>query len=265
MVPPPTMHDSFRIATWNVNSIRVRLPHLLRWLGETSPDVVLLQELKCTEEQFPYLDLEAAGYHAVCVGQKSYNGVAILSRQPINVTERALPDDPSDTQARYLEAEIAGLRIASLYLPNGNPAPGDKYAYKLAWMRRLYRHARTLLQQGGPIILGGDFNVCPTDHDVYDPSGWRDDALCRSETRQAFRSLLHLGYWDALRLLHPDETLYSFWDYQAGAWPKNNGLRIDHFLVSSAAVDRLAGCAVDRSPRGWEQPSDHTPVILTLT
>lgn len=254
-----------RFATWNVNSIRVRLPHLLRWLADTAPDVVLLQELKCTEDQFPRLDLDAAGYHCACLGQKTYNGVAILSRLPLTITRQGLPGDDDDTQARYLEADIAGVRVASLYLPNGNPAPGDKYTYKLAWMDRLYTHAHTLLQQDRPVILGGDYNVCPTDADVYDPAGWQDDALCRKETRRKFRSLLNLGYWDALRTHCPDETqLYSFWDYQAGAWPKNNGLRIDHFLISAAAVDSLADCAVDRTPRGWDQPSDHTPVILTL-
>ncbi|HLW28385.1 MAG TPA: exodeoxyribonuclease III [Kiloniellales bacterium] len=254
-----------KIASWNVNSIKVRLPNLLQWLDEFSPDIVMLQETKCVEDAFPRLELEAAGYHCAVVGQKAYNGVALLSRQPIEEVLTVLPGDPEDQQARYLEATIGDLRVASIYLPNGNPAPGEKFNYKLAWMERLQARARELLSLEQPIVLGGDWNVIPEPVDCHDPDAWRDDALFRPESRAAFRTILHLGYTDAYRALNPDTThAYTFWDYQAGAWQRDNGIRIDHLLLSPQAADRLAEAGIDREPRGRERASDHTPVWCRL-
>lgn len=253
-----------RIATWNVNSVRARLPNVLDWLRAESPDIVLLQEIKCQDDDFPALEIQSCGYSSVVCGQKSYNGVAILSRHPIGDIRRALPGDESDAQARYVEASILGLRVASIYLPNGNPAPGDKYDYKLAWMRRLLSHAGHLLQTEQPLVLAGDYNVCPTDDDVYDPVNWRDDALCRPESRALFRALLNLGLTEAFRALHPEKGRYTFWDYQAGAWQRDEGLRIDHLLLSPQAADRLLACEIDRRPRGRDKASDHTPIWVEL-
>lgn len=257
-----------RIATWNVNSIKARLPNVLEWLAEAKPDVVLLQEIKCQDEGFPVLEIEAAGYQAAVHGQKSYNGVAILSKHPMEDVIRGLPEPTphgeGDVQSRYIEATIQGMRIASLYLPNGNPAPGEKFDYKLRWMRRLVDHARHLLESGRPVVLGGDYNICPTDADVYDPAGWKDDALCRPESRALFRELCHLGLTEAFRALHPEPGRYTFWDYQAGAWPRDNGLRIDHLLLSPQAADRLISCEIDKGPRGREKASDHTPIWVEL-
>lgn len=253
-----------RIVTWNVNSVRSRLGNITGWLAETNPDVVLFQEIKCETGLFPAAAFADLGYQAAVVGQKAYNGVALLSRHPIeNVIER-LPGEPEDEQARYVEATVQGVRIASLYLPNGNPSPGDKYDYKLRWMTRLRTHAQTLLESEMPVVLGGDYNVIPAPRDVYDPAGWITDALFRPETRAAFRAVLNLGYTEAYRALHDDDHAYTFWDYQAGCWPRDKGLRIDHFLLSPQAADRLAGCTIDRGPRGQEKASDHTPVILDL-
>lgn len=254
-----------KIATWNVNSVKARLPNVLEWLGQANPDVVLLQEIKCQDEGFPALEFESLGWRTAIHGQKSYNGVAILSRRPITELVRGLPEGDGDDQARYIEATIDGLRVASLYLPNGNPAPGEKFDYKLRWMRRLIRHAKALLDTGRPFVLGGDYNVCPTDLDVYDPPAWRDDALCRPESRALYRELMHLGLTDAFRALHPDEPgRYSFWDYQAGAWQRDLGLRIDHLLLSPQAADRLAEAGIDKGPRGREKASDHTPAWVRL-
>jgi len=254
-----------RIATWNVNSVKARLPNILAWLDAARPDVALLQEIKCETEAFPRLEFEAAGYKVYAKGQKSYNGVAILSRHPATDIRDALPDDPDDAQARYIEATIQGLRVASLYLPNGNPVDGEKFPYKLAWMRRLADHAAALLRLETPVVLGGDFNVIPTAEDVYDPEGWAQDALFHPRTRAAFRALLFTGYTEAFRALHPrKQHAYTFWDYQAGAWQRDNGLRIDHFLLSPEAVDRLSGCVIDRTPRGADKASDHTPVVATF-
>ncbi|MBX9635467.1 MAG: exodeoxyribonuclease III [Magnetospirillum sp.] len=258
-----------RIASWNVNSVRARLPNVLDWLKQASPDVVLLQEIKCQDDDFPLLEIEAAGYHAAIHGQKSYNGVAILSKHPITDIVRGLPepdtlDGDPDEQARYLEASVAGFRVASIYLPNGNPAPGDKFDYKLRWMRRLIAHAKTLLSSEQPVVLAGDYNVCPTDDDVYDPANWSQDALCRPESRALFRELCHLGLIEAFRSLHPEAGRYTFWDYQAGAWPRDNGLRIDHLLLSPQAADRLIACDIDKGPRGREKASDHTPIWVEL-
>jgi len=255
-----------RIATWNVNSINARLPNVLEWLGCNRPDVLLLQEIKCQDENFPSMDLKAAGYDSAVHGQKSYNGVAILSRQPMTDIRTGLPGDDADTQARWIEASIDDIRVASLYLPNGNPAPGDKFDYKLAWMDRLIAHSKDLLYTEKPVVLAGDYNVCPTDDDVYDPAGWQNDALCRPESRTRFRRLLNLGYTEAYRARHPAaKHAWTFWDYQAGAWPRDLGLRIDHLLLSPEAADRLGECGIDRDPRGKDKASDHTPIWITLS
>lgn len=253
-----------KIATWNVNSIKARLPHLLEWLAAATPDVVLLQETKVADDRFPAMEIAGAGYrHAAC-GQKTYNGVAILSKTPIEVTATALPGDAADPQARYVEGRTAGVRVASVYLPNGNPVDSDKFAYKLAWMARLHRHARGLLASEEAFVLGGDYNVAPEDADVFDPRAWADDALCRPESRAAFRRLLHLGLTDAFRAVNREAGRYTWWDYRAGAWQRDQGLRIDHLLLSPQAADRLDGAGIDRTPRGWEKASDHTPVWCTL-
>ncbi len=253
-----------KIVTWNVNSIKSRLPHVSAYLKDVSPDVLLLQELKCTEDAFPRPELEDAGYNIALVGQKTYNGVAILEKHPIEIEQRSLPGDPGDEQARYIEAIVGRVRVASMYLPNGNPIDTEKFSYKLAWMDRLIDHVRTLLAYEELLVLGGDYNVCPTDDDVYDPDAFANDALCHPETRARFRALCHLGLTDALRALHPQLGLYTFWDYQAGCWNKDLGLRIDHLLLSPQAADRLIASGVDKGPRGKEKPSDHTPVWCEL-
>lgn len=253
-----------KIVTWNVNSIKSRLPHVMAFLQETSPDVLLLQELKTTEDNFPRNELEDLGFNLAIVGQKTYNGVAIVSKLPIEVEQRALPGDPSDEQARYVEAIVGTVRVASIYLPNGNPIDSEKFLYKVQWMDRLLAHARTLLAYEEVCVLGGDFNVCPTDDDVYDPEGFAADALCHPDSRARFRMLCHLGYTDAIRVHHPQLGVYSFWDYQAGCWNKDQGLRIDHFLLSPQAADRLIASGIDKGPRGKEKPSDHTPVWCEL-
>lgn len=254
-----------RIATWNVNSVRARLANVLDWLSSFQPDILLLQEIKCQDGDFPLLEIESAGYHAQIHGQKSYNGVAILSKRPATQVIRGLPGDEADAQARYIEASFDDLQVASLYLPNGNPAPGEKFDYKLAWMHRLVAHARTLLRDDRPLVLGGDYNICPTDDDVYDPPNWQQDALCRPESRSLFRQLVNLGLTEAFRALHDDKGRYSFWDYQAGAWQKDHGLRIDHLLLSPQAADRLVACDIDKAPRGKDKASDHTPVWIELS
>ncbi len=253
-----------KIATWNVNSIKARIEAVVAWLKSASPDIVLLQELKCLEADFPRLELEALGYQSAAVGQKSYNGVAVLSKRPIEVTLSRLPGDESDEQARYLEAVTAGLRVASIYLPNGNPPDGEKYAYKLAWMERLQRHARDLLATETAVVLGGDYNAIPAALDCYDPAAWAGDALYKIETRQRFRGLVNQGWTEAFRALHPHVRSYSFWDYQGGAWQNDLGIRIDHLLLSPQAADRLEDCRIDREPRGRKKASDHTPVICEL-
>lgn len=258
-----------RVASWNVNSVRLRLPALLAYLAEVSPDALCLQELKCVDEAFPRAEIEAAGYNVLTHGQKTFNGVAILSKHPLEETQRGLPGDKSDAQARYLEAIIpdgAGsiVRIASIYLPNGNPVDTEKYPYKLAWMARLTAHARRLLALEEKLVLAGDYNVIPEPRDVYDPDGWREDALFRLPTRDAFRQLLALGLTDALRATTDEAGLYTFWDYQAGAWQRNKGLRIDHLLLSPQAADRLQSVAIDKGLRAGEKPSDHVPIRLDL-
>ncbi|MDE2229711.1 MAG: exodeoxyribonuclease III [Alphaproteobacteria bacterium] len=253
-----------KLASWNVNSVKARLGHLLDWLKAAQPDIVCLQEIKCTEVDFPRLEIKGLGYDAVVVGQKSYNGVAILSREPASDVVGALPGDGKDDHARYVEATVGGLRVASVYLPNGNPAPGEKFAYKLAWMKRLDAHARNLLDRELPFALAGDFNVAPADDDVYDPAGWKDDALCRPESRTRFRALLNLGITDAFRALHGEGERYTYWDYMQRRFETDEGLRIDHILLSPQATDRLIACDIDKSPRSRDKPSDHTPIWCEL-
>jgi exodeoxyribonuclease-3 len=254
-----------RIATYNVNGINGRLGNLLGWLDETAPEVVCLQELKAPDEKFPAAALRAAGYGAVWHGQKSWNGVAILARgtEP-EETRRGLPGDPGDTHSRYVEAAVGGLIVGCLYLPNGNPAPGPKFDYKLRWFERLTDYAQSLLDSGAPVVLAGDFNVMPTELDVYAPERWVDDALFRPEVRVAYRRLAEQGWTDALRALHPGERIYTFWKYFRNAFARDAGLRIDHLLLSPAVAGRLVAAGVDREVRGRETSSDHAPVWIEL-
>jgi len=254
-----------RIATYNVNSINSRLPVLLRWLASTQPDVVCLQELKAPQEKFPQAALEMAGYHALWHGQKSWNGVAILSRgvTPVEL-QRGLAGDPEDLHSRYLEASVGKLQIGCLYLPNGNPAPGPKFDYKLRWFERFILRATELIASGSPVVLAGDYNVIPTEQDVYKPERWVDDALFRPETRGAYARLLSQGWTDCLRQLHPHERLYTFWDYFRNSYTRDAGLRIDHLLISPVLRDALRAAGVDRDVRGWEKTSDHAPVWIEL-
>lgn len=255
-----------KIATYNVNGVNGRLPVLLRWLAETAPDVVCLQELKAPQEKFPELAINDAGYKAIWHGQKSWNGVAILSRNgDIQESRRALPGDPEDLHSRYIEAMVNGVMIGCLYLPNGNPAPGPKFDYKLQWFDRLAAHALDLLNQEIPVVLCGDYNVMPTEQDVYKPERWLDDALFRPETRAAFHNLLTQGWTDAIRKLYPTEKIYTFYDYFRNAYGRDAGLRIDHFLLSPKLKDRLKAAGVDHHVRGWEKTSDHCPVWIELT
>ena len=255
-----------KIATYNVNGINGRLPVLLRWLNESHPDIVCLQELKAPQEKFPEKAIQDAGYNAIWQGQKSWNGVAILSRnaQPQEI-RRALPGDPEDIHSRYIEATVDGLLIGCLYLPNGNPAPGPKFDYKLAWFERLTKHAAELFASDQPVVLTGDYNVMPTELDVYKPERWVNDALFRPETRAAFKTLVEQGWTDAIRKLYPDEIIYTFWDYFRNAYERNAGLRIDHFLLSPKLNKRLIAAGVDRNVRGWEKSSDHAPVWIELS
>ncbi|MEO5586619.1 MAG: exodeoxyribonuclease III [Novosphingobium sp.] len=254
-----------KIATYNVNGVNGRLPVLLRWLAESQPDVVCLHELKAPNEKFPAQAIRELGYEAIWQGQKSWNGVAILSRMgEIHETRRGLPGEPDDLHSRYVEAAVGGIIIAGLYLPNGNPRPGPKFDYKLRWFDRLIDHAAGLMESGLPIMLAGDFNVMPTDLDVYKPERWRDDALFAPEVRDAYFRLLGQGWTDALRARHPDEVIYTFWDYFRNAYGRNAGLRIDHVLLSPPLRDRLTDAQVDSHVRGWEKTSDHAPVWVEL-
>jgi len=252
------------VVTYNVNSINSRLGALLQYLEERQPDVVCLQELKAPQDKFPEQAIRDAGYHALWHGQKSWNGVAIVTREPAQEVQRGLPGDESDEQSRYIEAVYQGVLVAGLYLPNGNPAPGPKYDYKLAWMERLRLRAAELLAQGIPAVLAGDFNVIPTERDVYKPERWVDDALFRPETRAAFERLLAQGWTDALRTRHPDETIYTFWDYFRNAFGRDAGIRIDHLLLSPALAPALKDAGVDKFVRGRDKPSDHAPTWVEL-
>ncbi len=256
-----------RLATWNVNSVNARLETVLKWFEQAQPDVACLQEIKCVDEKFPAEAFERLGYNLAIHGQKTYNGVALLSKTPLEDVRRGLPGDEADDQARYVEAVVSGprpIRVASIYLPNGNPIGTEKFAYKLAWMDRLNAHARALLAFEEPLALMGDYNVIPESADVEKPADWAGDALFQPESRAAFRALKWLGLTDAYMQMDGAPGGYTFWDYQAGAWPRNNGIRIDHALLSPQAADVLRGCAIHRDVRGWDKPSDHVPVVIEL-
>ncbi len=257
-----------KIASWNVNSIKVRLDHVLAWIGEAKPDVLCLQEIKTVDEKFPAEAFEDAGYNVAVHGQKTYNGVAILSKSPLEDVTRGLPGDDDDEQARYLEAVIPAkngiVRVASIYLPNGNPVDSPKYPYKLAWMDRLYERAKELLSYEEAFVLAGDYNVIPTADDVYDPKAWEGDALFLPSSRAQLNKLINLGLTDAFRARCATPHRYTFWDYQRGAWAKDHGIRIDHLLLSPQAADRLENCDIDAHTRGWEKPSDHVPIWCEL-
>jgi len=254
-----------RIVTYNVNGITARLPNLLRWLDESAPDVVCLQELKAPQEKFPELAIRAAGYGVIWHGQKSWNGVAILARgrEPVEI-RRALPGDPEDVHSRYLEARVDQTIVGCLYLPNGNPAPGPRFDYKLRWLERLTRHAAELVASNAPVVLAGDYNVIPTERDVYKPERWVDDALFRVEVREAYAQLLRQGWTDAIRALHPEAQIYTFWDYFRNAYQRDAGLRIDHLLLNPRLSPRLEQAGVDRNVRGWEKASDHAPTWVNV-
>ena len=255
-----------KIATFNINGVNTRLDNLLAWLAESQPDVACLQELKATDAQFPAAAIAAAGYQAVWLGEHRWNGVAILSRRgdPV-VTRRALPGDPGDSQSRYLEAAVNGVLIGCLYQPNGNPRPGPKFDYKLAWAERLNAHAATLVETGAPVVLAGDYNVVPTDADIYNTRSWKKDALLQPESRAAFASLLAQGWTDALDERHPKDPQWTFWSYFRESWARDAGLRIDHLLLNGPAAERLTDAGVDRAVRGGDHASDHAPVWIELT
>jgi exodeoxyribonuclease-3 len=257
-----------KIASFNINGIKARLPALLDWLAEAQPDVAVLQEIKSTDETFPRGEIEDSGYNVETHGQKSFNGVALLSKLPLEDVTRGLPGDDSDEQARWIEATVAGdagtVRVCGLYLPNGNPAPGPKYDYKLGWMERLQNRAQALLDAEECALMLGDYNVIPQPRDCHDPTLWATDALFLPDTRAAYQRIVNLGFTDALRATDPRPGTYTFWDYQAGAWPKDNGIRIDHVLMTPQAADHLQECGIDRHVRGREKPSDHVPIWVTL-
>lgn len=256
------------IATWNVNSVRTRLEHILRFLDIWKPDIVCLQELKCQTDDFPDMDIRAAGYQSLVLGQKSYNGVAILCRKTPEIVSYGLPGEETDEQARFIEAVFHGknqkFHVASLYLPNGNPVNSDKYEYKLRWMERLRQHACALFKNETAFILAGDYNVIPTEADAANPEQWIQDALYLQPTREKYRQILNSGLQDILRLVRPEPEIYTFWDYQAGAWQRNNGIRIDHFLTSPRMTDTLQNAFVFKDTRDWEKPSDHVPVLASF-
>jgi exodeoxyribonuclease-3 len=257
-----------KIASFNINGITARLPNLLDWLRESAPDVVLLQETKKQDHDFPREEIEALGYNIALHGQKSFNGVAILSRRPIEDVVRGLPGDEGDEQARWIEGTVTGergtVRLCCLYLPNGNPAPGPKYDFKLAWMERLKARAEALLAAEEPALMAGDWNIIPQEDDAHEPEMWRDDALFLPPSRASYRRILNLGFTEAFRAVDQAPLNYTFWDFQAGAWAKNNGIRIDHFLLTPQAADRLRDCRIDRYMRGRERPSDHVPIWVDL-
>jgi exodeoxyribonuclease-3 len=257
-----------RVATWNINSIRQRIEPLTAWLAERTPDIVCLQETKCVDEAFPREPFEALGYNVAVHGQKTFNGVAILSKFKFDDVVPGLPGDPTDDHARFIEATVSTargvVRVASIYLPNGNPPNTEKYTYKIKWMDRLFNYAHERLQLEEPLVLAGDYNVIPAAVDVHNPAVWMSDALFLPQTREKFRTLAHLGLTDAVRATSDEPGLYTFWDYQAGAWQKNWGIRIDHLMLSPQAADRLTGVGIDKHVRAWEKPSDHVPVWIDL-
>lgn len=256
-----------KVASYNINGVRARLPRVLQWLDESRPDVAMLQEIKCVDEQFPRQEFEDRGYSVEIHGQKSFNGVAILSKPPLEDVQKGLPGDDGDTQARWLEATVLGdvpVRVCCLYLPNGNPAPGPKYDYKLAWMERLRNRAGDILAMEEASLLAGDFNVIPQAEDAETPEAWEQDALYLYETRRAWRRIVNLGFTDALRARSQQPSTYTFWDFQRGAWERNDGVRIDHILLTPQCADLLTDCQIDRHVRGWERPSDHVPIWAEL-
>lgn len=256
-----------KIASYNINGIRARLPRVLDWMDECSPDVVLLQEIKCADDKFPRSEIEDRGYFVETHGEKQRNGVAILSRLPLEDLKRGLPGDPDDSQARWIEALVIGtvpVRVCCLYLPNGNPAPGPKYSYKLAWMNRLQQRAGELIALEEATLLAGDYNVIPQPEDAMSPEDWEDDALYLYETRESWRRIVNLGYTDAFRARVHSPLNYTFWDFQRGAWERNDGIRIDHFLLTPQCADLLKDCRIDHHVRGWEKPSDHVPILVEL-
>lgn len=257
-----------KVATWNINGVRARIGNMLHWLRESSPDIVCLQEIKTVDEQFPRAEVEALGYNVETHGQKGFNGVALLSKLPFDEVTRGLPGDETDEQARFIEGVFStskgALRVASLYLPNGNPVGTEKFPYKLAWMARLERWARDRLDLEEPLVLAGDYNVIPEPIDARRPEDWVNDALFQPETRQAFRRLGNLGFTEAIRSVTDAPDTYTFWDYQAGAWQKNNGIRIDHLMLSPEAADHLSSASIEKHVRAWEKPSDHVPVAIEL-
>lgn len=251
-----------KITSWNVNSLKARREHVEKYLAESGTDVLMVQELK--GEEFPHDDFKALGWETAAKGQKAYNGVAVFSKTPIEVIHDALPGDDTDEQARYIEFETNGLRLINIYLPNGNPIDTEKFPYKLGWMERLYERLKALREDDIAFAIGGDFNVIPQDKDCWDPKAWAGDALAQPESRAAFRKLINLGLYEAFRALHNASGQYTFWDYQAGRWQKNQGIRIDHFLLSPEIADRLQSCSIDKDPRGWDKPSDHTPISIEI-
>jgi len=257
-----------RITSWNINSLKARRPHVDAYLKDPAPDVLMVQELKGLD--FPHDEFKALGYHTAAVTQKTYNGVAIFSKTPIETLLEKLPGDDSDEQARYIEFETNGVRLINVYCPNGNPVFNDdgtfheKYTYKLAWMKRLQNRLQHLLQENIPFAIGGDFNVIPEAKDCHNANAWKEDALHRIETLKTYRTLINLGLTEAFRAFNNQDEQYTFWDYQRGAWQKNDGIRIDHFLLSPHLADRLQNCTIDKTPRGWDRPSDHTPISITL-
>ena len=258
-----------KIVTWNINGVRARLGNFTHWLRESSPDIACLQEIKCADDQFPRAEVEALGYNVETLGQKGFNGVAILSKLPFDEVHRGLPGDDGDEQARFIEGVFSTksgtLRVASIYLPNGNPLGSEKFPYKLSWMSRLERWATERLGLEEPLVLAGDYNVIPEPVDARFPENWVNDALFQLETRQAFRRIENLGFADAVRSLTDAASIYTFWDYQAGAWQKNNGIRIDHLMLSPEAANHLASGSIDKHVRAWEKPSDHVPVAVELS
>ena len=272
-MPPPVavvavhfLCSHMKIATFNINSVRARIENLTDWLKSESPDVVLLQELKCQDDQFPYMEIEAVGYKAEVFGQKAYNGVAIISKFEMSDVLKGLPFDETDEQSRYIEATINGVRVCNLYLPNGNPIGTEKYEYKLNWMDRLGKHIKTnLLKLNIPVVIGGDYNVIPSDDDCVEPADWAGDAAATDDTRRRFNAYQNLGLYEVFKTLHPNSKHdFTFWDYQRGAWAKNNGIRIDFFLANGLAMDKITSAVVDKNPRGEEKASDHTPLVITL-